>query len=211
MDIAHHPIPGAQKNMSFDESVSHWIDQVRTGDSLAAQQIWQRYYERLVQRARLQLNKQKLPVSDEEDVAISVFESFYRAAREGRIPDLADRDSLWRLLLKMTARKIIDKRRHDNRLRRGGNHQTISLHSPKNDDIIEIVGEEPTPEFVATMVESCDLLMEHLGDDSLKFIAYKKMEGYSNRELAAELNCSERTIERRLNLIREKCNKELLK
>ena len=197
--------------MSNDDSVSHWIDQVREGDSLAAQQIWQRYYERLVRQARKKMAGQKAPVSDEEDVAISVFESFYRAAQEGRFPDLSDRDGLWRLLLKMAARKIVDKRRYENRLRRGGDQVTVSMH-PDGDEneMIEVVGDEPTPEFVAMMVESCEQLMQHLEDDSLQQIAHKKMEGFSNAEIAEELNCSERTIERRLKLIREKCRQEIL-
>lgn len=197
--------------MGHEESVSHWIAQVQTGDSLAINQIWQRYYSRLVERARRQLGKQNSPVSDEEDVAISVFESFYRAAREGRFPDLSDRDSLWRLLIKMTARKVIDRRRYENRQRRGGETKTLSIHAPDDErDLIEVVGDEPTPEFVTMMVESCDRLLGHLQDDSLRSIAVKKMEGYSNAELASEIGCSERTIERRLNLIREKCRQELL-
>ena len=36
------------------------------------------------------------------------------------------------------------------------------------------------------------------------------MEGYSNAEIAEKLGCSERTVERRLHLIREKCQQELM-
>ena len=36
------------------------------------------------------------------------------------------------------------------------------------------------------------------------------MEGFSNAELAVRFQCSERTIERRLHLIREKCQQELM-
>ena len=39
-------------------------------------------------------------------------------------------------------------------------------------------------------------------DDGLRRIALLKMEGLSNREVATRLNCAERTIERRIKLIR---------
>lgn len=195
-----------------DESVSHWIDQVKSGDSLAAQHLWERYYLQLVKTARNKLAGRASAVSDEEDVAVSVFESFYRAAQTGRFPDLSDRGSLWRLLLKMSARKIVDQRRYDHRQRRGSKETTISIHDPFEADgaMIELIGDEPTPEFVVEMTEACDRLLNHLGDDSLRSIAIRKMEGYSNVEIASELNCSDRTIERRMNLIREKCRQELL-
>ena len=58
-------------------------------------------------------------MADEEDVALSVLDSFCRAAQDGRFPDLADREGLWRLLLHKTVHKAIDLARHEKRLRRG--------------------------------------------------------------------------------------------
>jgi len=43
-----------------------------------------------------------------------------------------------------------------------------------------------------------------LGVGQLRDLAGAKLEGYSNAELALRFDCSERTIERRLHLIREK-------
>ena len=43
--------------------------------------------------------------SDEEDVALSAFQSFYQGIARGRFPQLEDRDNLWRLLITITARK----------------------------------------------------------------------------------------------------------
>ena len=98
---------------------------------------------------------QNRAVSDEEDVVLSVFDSFYAAAEKGRFPDLSDRDDLWRLLLRMSARKVIDKRRHELRQRRGGD---VVIHSLSGDDetIIEAIGDEPSPEMVLRMQESVE-------------------------------------------------------
>jgi len=198
--------------MPNDNSVSHWIDQVKLGNSIAAQQLWHHYYERLVRMARQRLRGSDVAVSDEEDVVVSVFESFYRAAENGRFPDLASRDDLWRLLLRMAARKIVDKHRHSKRVKRGGENNVYSLlaSGKDNEAMIQVIGDEPSPEMVLMMTESCEQLLARLEDDKLRKIAVGKMEGYSNAELAERSGCSERTIERRLNLIREICQQELL-
>ena len=52
-------------------------------------------------------------------------------------------------------------------------------------------------------------LFSHLGVGQLRELAGAKLEGYANAELAERFGCSERTIERRLHLIREKCQQEL--
>lgn len=197
--------------MSKSRSVSHWIDLVKQGDSDAADRLWQRYFERLVGSVRGNLRGQNRRVSDEEDIVVSVFESFYRAAQNGRFPDLSDRDDLWRLLLKMSARKIIDKRRHDRRQRRGNGVHVQSLDRNRDEgEIIQVIGDEPTPEMILIMEESMEQLFAHLGVGQLQEIAVAKLEGYSNAEIAERFDCSERTIERRLHLIREKCQQELM-
>jgi RNA polymerase sigma factor (sigma-70 family) len=154
---------------------------------------------------------QNRAVSDEEDIVLSVFDSFYAAAEKGRFPDLSDRDDLWQLLLRMAARKVIDKRRHDRRQRRGGGVDIHSLDTSEGDNtVIEAIGDEPSPEMVLMMQESVEQFFSHLAVGQLRDLAGAKLEGYSNAELAQRFECSERTIERRLHLIREKCQQELI-
>jgi len=197
------------------QNVSHWINLVKGGDSAAANQIWQQYFDRLVGSVRQRLYGQNRAVSDEEDIVLSVFESFYAAAEKGRFPDLADRDDLWSLMLTMSARKVIDKRRHDQRQRRGGGVATYSLDAGVGEGqsdsmVIEAIGSEPSPDMVLMMQESVEQLFSHLGVGQLQELAGAKLEGYSNAEIAQRFECSERTIERRLHLIREKLQQELI-
>src|SRR5262245_9588821 len=91
--------------MSSDGSVTRLLSPIQSGDLAAIQQLWERYFLRLVELARKKLQGAPRRAADEEDVALSAFDSFCRCARQGRFPDLCDRDSLWRLLVTFTVRK----------------------------------------------------------------------------------------------------------
>src|SRR5260370_11009577 len=106
--------------MSSQGSVSHWIARLKVGDRPAPEHLWGRYYKELVARARHRLAGAPRRAADEEDVALSAFDSFYRAAEQGRFSRLHDRDDLWQLLVLITDRKACDAVRHERRQRRGG-------------------------------------------------------------------------------------------
>ncbi len=76
--------------------------------------------------------------------------------------------------------------------------------------MIEAIGDEPSPEMVLMMQESMEQFFSHLGVGRLREIAGAKLEGYTNAEIARLFGCSERTIERRLHLIREKFQQEMM-
>jgi DNA-directed RNA polymerase specialized sigma24 family protein len=194
------PVPG---------SVTHWINALKGGDAVAAQQLWERYFDRLVGLARKKLQGTRHPVADEEDVALSAFDSFCRGAAAGRFPQLADRDNLWRLLVVITARKAIDVVNGERRVKRGGGTvEGESAFVGTSDGSVvglgQVVGDEPSPEFAAQVAEECQQLLDHLDDDELRSIAVWKMEGHTNQEIAERLDCALATVERRLGVIRKR-------
>jgi len=195
-------------------SVTNWFEQIREGDSTAVQAVWVRYFPELVRLARERLRGTPRRVADEEDIAASVMESLFRAAQKGRFPDLADRHDLWRLLLGMTARKVVDLKRRATRQRRGGGRvkgESIFAGTDSGGEyagLAEVIGDLPTPEFAAMMAEECERLLKRLDDPELEALAVTKMQGYTNEEIADRSGCSVRTIERRLRLIRKKWEQE---
>jgi DNA-directed RNA polymerase specialized sigma24 family protein len=170
--------------------------------------IWDRYFPQLVRLARHHLVGIPRGMADEEDVALSALDRFCRAAQEGRYPELADRDGLWRLLLKITTRLACDLARHEGRQRRTGRagpgKSAPGKRRPEGRPQLErVLDDAPTPEFAALMAEQCRSLLERLDDPGLQALAIAKMDGSTNEEIAAERNCSARTVERRLRLIRD--------
>jgi DNA-directed RNA polymerase specialized sigma24 family protein len=186
-------------------SVSHWLTLLQAGDAAAAQPLWERYFRRLVGLARGKLQGAARQVADEEDVALSAFDTFCRNARGGRFPRLGDRDDLWRLLVLLTARKASHLRRDQGRQKRGGGLAPV----PEAPALEEVLGREPSPEFAAEVAEEWRRLLAVLGDAGLEAVALWKMEGYENAEIAARLGCAPRTVERRLQLIRKLWEKEV--
>jgi RNA polymerase sigma factor (sigma-70 family) len=197
---------------SADGSVTRWLGRLQAGDATAAQQLWERYFRRLVGLARERLHGAPRRAADEEDVALSAFDSFCRNAEQGRFPALADRDGLWRLLVVMTARKATHLRRDQGRQKRGGeaHFTTDTPREPDEESVLgQVLSREPTPEFAAQMSEECERLLRGLGDEELKSVALLRMEGYSVEEIAARLGCVARTVKRKLQLIRDIWEKEL--
>ena len=193
--------------MSPEGSVTRWLAPLQAGDPAAVQQLWQRYFHRLVGLARARLAGAPRRVADEEDVALSAFDSFCRNAERGRFPDLTDRDGLWRLLVMFTARKAGHLRRDQTRLKRGGAAQ-VEAGADDRDLLQEVLGREPDPAFAALAADQHRHLMSLLNDD-LREVALLRMQGESVEEIAARLGYVSRSIKRKLELIRELWEREL--
>ena len=194
-------------------SVSRWLGNLQAGDQEAAQPLWDRYFDRLVRLAsvKLRAGRTSSAEADEEDAALSAFDSFCAGAARGRFPNLSDRDDLWRLLVVITARKVQAQTRRVRRHKRGsGRVQSMTdlrgfgpASDPDRADLDLIIGAEPTPEFAAEVAEEFGNLLGALGDESLRLVALGRLEGYTNDEIAARLGCARRTVARRLDLIRQ--------
>jgi DNA-directed RNA polymerase specialized sigma24 family protein len=189
--------------------VSLWIGRLQAGDSRAAQQLWERYFRRLVGLARQKLRGTRRGAADEEDVALCAFDSFFRGAEQGRFPQLHDRDDLWHLLVAITAHKALDFVRHEGRQKRGGGAVLdeaalagLAGAGTEETALEQILGREPSPEFALQVAEECQRLLGCLGDDSLRSVALGKMEGLSNEQIAAQLGCAPRSVARKLRRIR---------
>jgi DNA-directed RNA polymerase specialized sigma24 family protein len=189
--------------MPSEGSVTHLLGPLQAGDSAAVEQLWQRYFHRLAALARRELPGAARRVADEEDVALSAFDSFCRRAEQGRFPQLLDRDSLWRLLVIITVRKAAHLRRDANCPKRGGG-RVVPLPADEDEAMLgEVLSREPDPQQAAEMVEECRRLLAALPNEELRTVAVLKMEGYGDAEIGDRLGVVDRTVKRRTAEIRK--------
>jgi RNA polymerase sigma factor (sigma-70 family) len=194
-------------------SITTWIAQVKSGESTAAQHLWERYLSALVHVARKRLAGSPQRVADADDVVVVAFEKFLRYAQQGRFPRLDDRYDLWQVLLMVTEQVACDQRRTLAADKRGGaiTHSFGSARGVHRDDSgsqWQPASADPSPEFAAATTEQCRRLMGLL-DDELRQIAVGKIYGLTNEEVARQQKVSTRGVERKLSIIRKIWSREL--
>lgn len=177
--------------MASADEITIWINQLKEGERAPVAQLLDRYFERLVHLARARLRALPGLANYDEDVALSAFKSLCLGAELGRFPRLNDRSDLWRLLAMLTVRKAIDLQRRQQRRPQGA-----------NEGIEELLSREPPPELAEELAEEYRRLLDLLDDQQLREIALLKVEGLSNEQIAEQLGCGLRSVERKLHRIR---------
>ncbi len=175
-------------------SVTCWLEGLRLGDEAAAQRLWEGYFSRLVGMARKKLRGVRPRGADEEDVALSAFNSFCAGAEAGRFPKLNDRHDLWQVLVMIAARKAANLIRHEMADKRNASHESAVPLSA-------IIGSEPSPSLAMQLTDEYRRLFDRL-DDEMRRYAVLKMEGLTNPQIAERTGKSLATVERKLALIR---------
>ena len=201
--------------MSAGKSITKCIAQLKIGGDDDAQRfIWDRYFLRLVELARRHLGESPRTSEDEEDVAICSLNSFFGRVEDAKFPLLRDRENLWPLLAKITSRKAINQRAKNLRQKRGGGQvrgESAFLYGEEAEGpgLEEHIEDDLTPQYLAEMNEECQHLLELLPEPAMREIARKKLEGYTNAEIAEKLDVTERTVERKLNRVRHVWSNQL--
>ena len=182
------------------------LERLEAGDPLAIQFLWESYFNRLAAFAHSKLAKLNHSLDDGEDIALSAFKNFYDGVCQGRFPCMNDAESLWKVLVAVTRNQLYRSIRDQNRLKRGRNwRQLTSLNiNGDNLDVLEdLAHSEPAPEMKAQHAEECARLLDKLCDPKLVELAHLKVAGYTNKDIAKRWGKGERTIERKLQLIRQ--------
>jgi DNA-directed RNA polymerase specialized sigma24 family protein len=179
-------------------SITMRLELFKAGDPEAARFLWEEYFARLVGLARVRLRNSRRAAADEEDVALSAFNSFWEGVEKGKFPRLDDRHDLWQVLFVITDRKARGRVKYEMRRKR---RRPSGENDPSPE---EVAAPEPTPDEVAMVSEECGRLLAKLGDKyRLREVAVWKMEGYTNEEIAERLGQALSTVERKLGNIRE--------
>lgn len=196
-------------NSQEQGSVSHWLEGMKNQDQESIRKLWDRYFDKLVTIARTKMPSDANPISDEEDIAMSVFCALNNAAANNRLNELTNRNELWALLLTITQRKIINAHRYNSAQKRNTmrtqneTDMNSAFASTQIFNMDLLASQDPTPETLSILNEQFRSLIEQLNDVKLQKIAIKKMEGYKNEEISRDIGVALRTTERKLKVIRK--------
>jgi hypothetical protein len=125
-----------------------------------------------------------------------------------RFPRLSSRDDLWQLLVMLTARKAANQRKFLRANKRGGGkvrgESVFGLPASDGElrGVDQVSAQSPPPELAIEMAEEVGQLLDRLDDDVIRLVAFFKFEGRTNNEIAAALDCSITSVERKLRIVR---------
>jgi RNA polymerase sigma factor (sigma-70 family) len=196
--------------MSTPGSVTRLISRLRSDDTddrdEAARQIWQRYFHSLLALARDNLRPRIRRRENEEDVLQDMYLSFCRRQRRGEF-DLANRDELWGLLVRITVCKVRNTANRHRCQKRDVDREQACLGGDElgalDPGLDRIEDRGPGPEEAAVLNEALERRLNALEDPGLRSLALKKLEGWTNAAIAASIGRTERSVERRLMQIRK--------
>jgi len=191
----------------LEGSVTAFFGQLQRGQPQAAEELWARFFPRLVSLARKTLAGRPQRAADADDAAQSAFASFCVRARAGEFA-VGDRTDLWNLLGLITARKARQQVRQERAEKRGGG-QVLGEGALSRPDgspfhLDQAAASLPAEDFDLY----CEELLNGL-DAEARQIAVFRLLGYRDAEIAAELGCTQRKVQRKLQLIRLQWDAEL--
>ena len=189
-------------------SISYAISLMDEMDEKSAQLLWDRFFERLCRVAQQKIYKRHRRLLDPEDVAGSAMFALMEGIKERRFHNVKNRDQLWQMLVMIAARKAINKAKFLDRDKRGGKvtRGDSVLKGYGLGNLKEYIDKNDDPAKFVEIEMTCQELLFALPDDNYREIALMRLAGFSNQEIGKELECSTRTIDRKLIAIREVWN-----
>ncbi len=178
---------------------------LRAGDEKAAQQVFDAYVDSLLHLARRRLSRRLARRVDPEDIVQSVFRTFFRRVKAGKLL-LEEQNDLGRLLTRITVRKALRQvARHT-----AAKRDCTAEGDPRAPlDLMELPAGEPSPEVVVAFLDQLEHFLEALRPQDRQILTMR-LEGYGTLEIARELGTSDRHVRRVLERIRAVIEQEHL-
>lgn len=190
--------------MAMNEDQTAWtsfalLERYRGGDDRAADELFARYFARLVALARSRLAARLAGRTDPEDIVLSVYRSFFVGARAGRYT-LSRGGDLWRLLAATTRHKLLRQVRYQTADRR-----SVAVEVPF-DRIDEglLPGRSPIPEaeLAVELLDELERVLARL-DPFGRRVLELRLQGHQLGEIAEVTGRAERSVRRSLARVRE--------
>jgi RNA polymerase sigma-70 factor, ECF subfamily len=192
--------------MIQDQQFDQLMARLRAGDDDAAAQVYNRFIPRLIGLIHHRLDRRLRSNVDPEDVAQSVFRSFFVRNAGGQF-DLASWDGLMGVLTIITIRKCSRRARYFRAARRNVQREVrITAGSDESGKGWQLADNDDRPSEKVIMAEIVERLMEGL-DTTEQPILLLSLQGYTVAEISAQVERTERTVQRVLQRLRRRLEK----
>lgn len=200
-------LPTPETEMA-DARITNLVAQWRKGDRQAGAELVKRYADRLVALVKSRLPAKLGKRLDPEDVVHSAYRSFFSAAIDGRY-DRTHGGDIWQLLVTITLHKLYRQmERHSAQKRSLEKEQTYgsedSLHALPS----RATAAKPSPLEVVALCEELEEVQRQLKPPQ-RAILELRLQGRKVDEIARQMGCTERTVWRVLERIKQQLEQRL--
>jgi len=177
-----------------NKTTQRWVQAFKQSDDTAIGEFWKEHQKQLKRIAARYISVPLKQRFDDQDIAQSAFRSFARQMHEQDF-EFDNRNDVANLLFAIAANKAKEKARYHLRQKRGIDQEVYISHLANLDRT------EPTPDEQVAFSEILELIGD-FAEDEQKIIQLR-MDGYSQKDIATQLRCSERTVRRKLKVIQK--------
>ncbi|MCH8923647.1 MAG: sigma-70 family RNA polymerase sigma factor [Planctomycetes bacterium] len=162
------------------------ISAYRGGDEEAAAELFERYYQRLIELIRRQMGWRLKQVEGSVDVAQSVLRSFFKQLREKQVT-VGPNDDLWPLLVTVALNKIRNRGKFWTRQRRDLRRQSPLVEG------LDPLERDPSPDDAAVVKDLIDQLLSPFSGRRRQIVELI-LQGEPVKSIAEQVGTTERTI-----------------
>ncbi|MBI3408938.1 MAG: sigma-70 family RNA polymerase sigma factor [Planctomycetes bacterium] len=173
-----------------------YLEMWRKGDEGAAQKLFDRYVDQVLKLAKRHLRQRMAGRVDPEDIAQSVFRTFFHRAHKGQF-HIEEPEDLCKLLARITVHKTFRQIAFHKRAKRDADIET----GETQEVLLTRLASGPTPEEAVAFVDQIESFFSLLKPTDRQILEMR-MEGYNNLEIAEKLGISDRKIRRLMERIR---------
>lgn len=203
MSPSDRPLPPGSPDSHSTGSITQFYRQLVEGNRSATDGLWQRFFPRLTVLARTTVGRLPQQLTDIDDAVQSAFISFWQQAQRGEFSANLNRDNLWSLLATLTVRKARRQARKERTQKRGGGkilgEQDLAAGEDDAAALDQLARNLPADDYDLV----CEEFLSQL-DDELRAVVVLRLLGHSTGDIARQLSCTQRKIQRKLQLVQIK-------
>jgi RNA polymerase sigma factor (sigma-70 family) len=181
------------------------IGGLRSGDQQVAREFCEQYGPALHRIAEKNLPGGLRRRVGAEDIVQSACRTFLRRARDQQF-QLADSESLWRLMCAITLTKVREQTRFHLRQKRGLRQEVRGIPSDSEAGL-QLAASQPAPDQAAIFADQFRHVLSLLDEEERKIVDLK-LQDCTNEQVAEAMGSSERTVRRMLKRLRDRMERD---